>query len=60
MSEPIGACEAVIKSIKSTADGSFDITLSVNTDDVQIINKLISLFANNDKLINVGFATHDG
>ncbi len=59
MSEPIGACESVIKSIKSTTDGSFDITLSVNTDDVQIINKLISLFANNDKLINVGFATHD-
>lgn len=59
MSEPIGACEAVIKSVKTSTDGSFDITLSVNTDDVQIINKLISLFANNDKLINVGFATHE-
>ena len=59
MSEPIGACEAVIKSVKTSTDGSFDITLSVNTDDVQIINKLIGLFANNDKLINVGFATHE-
>lgn len=59
MSEPIGACEAVIKSIKTTADGSFDITLSVNCDETDIVQKLVRMFGQNEKLINVGFATSD-
>jgi len=60
MSQPIGACEAVIKSIKTTTDGSFDIALNLNCDETEIVSKLIKMFGNNDKMINVGFATHEG
>jgi hypothetical protein len=59
MSNPIGACQAVIKSIKSTSDGGFDLTLSVNCDETDIVQKLVKMFGNNDKLINVGFATSE-
>lgn len=57
MSEPIGVCSAVIKKITTTTDGGYDLTLSISADDSQIINKLITLFSNNEKLVNVGFAT---
>lgn len=60
MSNPIGACQAVIKSVKTTSDGSFDVTLSINCDETDIIERLVRLFGQNEKLINVGFATHDG
>lgn len=59
MSEPIGACQAVINKITTTSDGGYRLTLDMSADETQIINKLLKQYGNNEKLINVGFATHE-
>lgn len=52
--EEIGSCAAIIKSIKTTIDGGFNISLDINPNDEQLISKLMRKFANGDKLIEIG------
>lgn len=59
MSSEVGACEAIIKSIKTTSDGSFAVSFEINSDEVSIINSLVRLYGNNEKLVMLGIATRD-
>lgn len=53
---PIGACEAILSSVKTLKDGSFAITLEINPDDSEIISKLMRMYAENKRLFSLGIA----
>ena len=53
--EEIGACNALIYSIGTKADGSVKLVLEINPEDQKVIQKLMSRFLINEKLLQVGF-----
>jgi len=55
----IGSCNAILRSIKTTVDGSVQIQLEMNPDEKEIIMKLMGLFADNKKFMSVGFVSID-
>ena len=54
-SEELGVCNALIDGIATKIDGSCTIKLSVLPEDQKIINKLMSCYLNDQKLITVAF-----
>lgn len=55
--EPIGVCNALLTGIKTTVDGSVNITISVNPEDTQLLNKLMNRFLQGEKLVTVAFVS---
>jgi hypothetical protein len=55
MSKEIGACEAILSSIKTRADGSVSVSLEINPTEQNTINELMKAFLANDKLLTVAF-----
>lgn len=55
----IGAINALLTAIRTKADGSVSITLEANPSEIQVINKLLSSFLNNEKLFTVAFVKVD-
>lgn len=45
---------AIIKSIKTTIDGGFNLSLDINPDDEKIISSLMRKFAEGEKLLQIG------
>lgn len=54
MYEEIGAIEAIVSSITTLKDGSIKLSLELNPDNVQVINKLMSKYLNNERLFTIG------
>jgi hypothetical protein len=52
--EEIGACEALIYSIGTKADGSVKLVLEINPSDQEIIAKLMKRFLLNEKMLRIG------
>ena len=55
----IGAIYAILSEIKTLKDGSCRISLEVNPDDIQVVNKLMTMYLMNDKLLYVAFVRGD-
>lgn len=51
----VGTCQAILNTIRTKVDGSVSITLDVNPEDTALINKLMSLYLLDRKLLTVGF-----
>jgi hypothetical protein len=52
----IGSCTAIINKVQTTVDGGARITLDLNSNDKEIIKKLIDIKLENNQIIYVGFA----
>lgn len=52
--EEIGAIEAIIASINTLKDGSIKLSLELNPDNIEVINKLMSKYLNNERLFTIG------
>jgi hypothetical protein len=52
--EEIGACEALIYSIGTKADGSVKLVLEINPSDQEIISRLMQRFLINEKMLRIG------
>jgi hypothetical protein len=50
----IGSCTAIINSISTTRDGGYKLTLELNPEDRQVINKLMDRYGVNKKVIQIG------
>ena len=53
----VGSCNAILKSIRTTVDGSIQVQLELNPDEKDILMKLMGLFADNKKYMSVGFVS---
>ena len=51
----IGSCQAILSGISTKIDGSIKVTLEINPDNQEILSKLLSSFATNEKLLQVAF-----
>ncbi len=51
----IGSCQAILSGISTKVDGSIKVTLEINPDNQEILSKLLSSFATNEKLLQVAF-----
>ncbi len=51
----IGACQAILSSISTRVDGSITVKLEINPNDQALINKLMSAYLNDEKLLTVAF-----
>lgn len=51
----IGSCQAILSGISTKMDGSIKVTLEINPDNQEILSKLLSSFATNEKLLQVAF-----
>jgi hypothetical protein len=52
--EEVGAIEAIVSSITTLKDGSIKLSLELNPDNVQVINKLMTKYLNNERLFTIG------
>lgn len=57
--QEIGSARAIINKIQTTTDGSLRLTLDLLPQDETIIQKLISRFARNEKILEVGIVAID-
>jgi len=55
MTKEIGACEAVLSSIKTRMDGSVTVALEINPDEKNTIKELMQAFLADEKLMTVAF-----
>jgi hypothetical protein len=53
----IGSCEAIINKIQTTMDGGARITLDLNSQDKEVIKKLLDIKLMDNQTIFVGFAS---
>jgi hypothetical protein len=53
----IGSCEATINKIQTTIDGGARITLDLNSQDKEVIKKLLDIKLMDNQIIYVGFAS---
>jgi hypothetical protein len=53
--QEIGSCNAILKGVKTTVDGSLNITLEINPEEQEIASKLLKAYLLNEKLFSVGF-----
>jgi hypothetical protein len=53
----IGSCEAIINKIQTTIDGGARITLDLNSQDKEVIKKLLDIKLMDNQTIFVGFAS---
>lgn len=53
----LGSCEAIINKIQTTIDGGARVTLDLNSNDKELIKKLIDIKLENNQMIYVGFAS---
>jgi hypothetical protein len=51
----IGSCQAILSGISTKVDGSIKVTQEINPDNQEILSKLLSSFATNEKLLQVAF-----
>ena len=51
----LGACEAVLSSIKTRVDGSVTVALEINPEELALINSLMKSFLSDEKLLTVAF-----
>lgn len=57
--QEIGSCRAIINSIRTTTDGSLRLTLDLLPQDKDIVTKLLSRFAINEKIVEIGIVAID-
>lgn len=50
----IGSCSAIVKSISTTADGGYKLTLELNPEDRKVINKLMDRYGIGKNVIQLG------
>ena len=55
----IGAINAILAGINTLKDGSVKITLEVNPDEQQVLNKLLNSYLTNQRLFTVAFIRMD-
>jgi len=53
--QEIGSCNAILKGVKTTVDGSLNVTLEINPDEQEIAAKLLKAYLTNEKLFSIGF-----
>lgn len=53
--QEIGSCNAILKGVRTTVDGSLSITLEINPEDHDVATRLLNAFLSNEKLLSVGF-----
>jgi len=53
--QEIGSCNAILKGVKTTVDGSLNVTLEINPDEQEIAAKLLKAYLLNEKLFSIGF-----
>jgi hypothetical protein len=51
----LGVCQAILSSINTRVDGSVTIKLEINPEDQALVNKLMSAYLNDEKLLTVAF-----
>lgn len=55
--QEIGSCEAIINRIQTTIDGGVRLTLDLNSDDSELIKKLLDIKLMDNRVLFVGFAS---
>lgn len=53
----LGSCEAIINKIQTTIDGGARVTLDLNSNDKELIKRLIDIKLEGSQTIFVGFAS---
>lgn len=53
----LGSCEAIINKIQTTIDGGARVTLDLNSNDRELIKRLIDIKLEGSQTIFVGFAS---
>lgn len=59
MSVEIGACSAILSSIRTRVDGSVTVSLEINPEEIKIINELMKAYLSDEKLLTVGFLRNE-
>lgn len=50
----IGSCNAIVAAISTTRDGGYKLTLELNPQDREVINKLMDRYGLGKKVIQLG------
>ena len=50
----IGSCTAIVNTISTTRDGGYKLTLELNPEDRQVINKLMDRYGVGKKVVQLG------